>query len=123
MRTMLVGRTPNSERRGDKTASHEFGHALDFALGKPSMDADWEAIHAKALADTTISVSPYYRQTGHAGRQEFWAEAFSTWATARTRAPGYDTKARYILQLGVSGDNADLIHDYFNRIAAKAGVQ
>lgn len=116
-RVMLVGRTANSDHRGDNTATHEFGHALDAALGGPSKEGDWGDLHEKALAQPHLS--PYYRQAGHAGVEEFWAEAFSAWVTARQRRPGFDTRATYIVRLNVSAALGDEIHDYFTQLAAK----
>lgn len=113
-RALLIGRTANSTYRGEKTATHEFGHGLDDALGTPSAKADWQAIHEKALQGKYLS--PYYRQPGHAGREEFWAESFSAWSSPEeTGIPLW----RLQTQLQVSPELAREIDSYFNKLAGE----
>ncbi len=86
-RTVSIGLTNNTLRRPGGTADtarHEFGHALDDALGdrdhtEASSNADWRDLHERIKADAGPRLSPYYRQPGQAGAQEFWAEAFHIW--------------------------------------------
>ncbi|WP_344613341.1 hypothetical protein [Dactylosporangium salmoneum] len=114
-RQLLIGRTANSVHRGGHTATHEFGHALDRALGNPSHGAEWGAIHQEALRGTYLS--PYYRQEGGAGEQEFFAEAVSSWASARQFPPGSAQRSTvFMAQLQVPPGLADRIDAYFERL-------
>lgn len=99
--TLIVGVSEESQHRGEhgQPALHEFGHALDRAVAdllnaktgvtggadQASAMGNWRAVH-KQVIDAAPNISPYFRQSGHAGPTELWAEAFSAWAGARARA-------------------------------------
>lgn len=100
---------------------HEFGHLLDAALGyrenpyRAVSDASeqrrWRLIHGE-VKRTARWLSPYYRQKGNAGPQEFWADAFYTWAAV---PPAHRTdymSEQYGLQLVT----ARRVVDYFDRL-------
>ena len=68
---------------------HEFGHLLDAALGfyenqyrtRPSNASEqrrWRLVHGEVKREAQW-LSPYFRQKGDAGPEEFWADAFYTW--------------------------------------------
>jgi hypothetical protein len=97
---IAIGHTKNREGAEHSAAEHEFGHALDMALGEgqgqsrygPNYDArashtpEWEALHDRVLANHGPGLSPYFQQEGDAGRQEFFAEAFAVWVDAYRKA-------------------------------------
>lgn len=92
---LAVGHTDNTRADGHTAAEHEFGHALDFAIGNgnagaASQSPEWTALHGRVLADHGPGLSPYFQQPGYAGAQEFWAEAFAVWARAYRRALSLD---------------------------------
>jgi hypothetical protein len=71
---------------------HEFGHVLDAAMGffntsrayrwdDASAQRKWRLIHGR-IKRGSRRLSPYYRQKGDAGPEEFWADTFFTWASA-----------------------------------------
>lgn len=93
--TLIVGATSQSQGRGEhgQPALHEFGHALDHAVGRivsdsgnwASADPEWRALHRQTVA-AAPDISPYFKQDGDAGPQEMWAEAFGEWSRARAKA-------------------------------------
>jgi hypothetical protein len=56
------------------TATHELGHALDYALGDVSDRTDFRALHRQAMADYP-AMNPYFHRP-----EEFFAEAYSQWS-------------------------------------------
>lgn len=69
---------------------HEFGHLLDSALGfyenryrtissSASEQRRWRLVHGEVKRQATW-LSPYFKQKGNAGPEEFWADAFYTWS-------------------------------------------
>ncbi|HEX8108485.1 MAG TPA: hypothetical protein VF516_12215 [Kofleriaceae bacterium] len=134
---LFVGWTDNSKRRGEgkesHTALHEFGHALDFAIGRDgegSHSDEWAKLHARSVADAGDRMSPYYKQDGHAGPQEMWAEAFMAWSRAMRDRNDGRTPLDRLLRLRFGGalgvrDQAviDDLNEYFLKITRNAGVQ
>jgi hypothetical protein len=140
-----VGHTPNREGEKHTAAEHEFGHALDYAIGsnreqrghddRASHTAEWRALHDRVLANHGPGLSPYFQQEGDAGRHEFWAEAFAIWVrayrkaiTADMRDPDGYAASRTSLELKREFDITDPsalddLHSYFLKVSAGAGVQ
>lgn len=95
--TLIAGVSKQSQRRGEhgQPALHEFGHALDNAVGDllrqddlnaprvASEDPAWVAIWKQVVA-AAPDMNPYFRQAS-GGAEEMWAEAFAEWAGARAR--------------------------------------
>lgn len=101
--TMIVGVSESSHGRGEhkQPALHEFGHALDAAVGKllqgndyskpgdASEYPEWVAAWQRTI-NATPDISPYFRQKPPAGAQEMWAEALGEWARARAKGRASD---------------------------------
>jgi hypothetical protein len=147
---IAIGHTKNREGSKHSAAEHEFGHALDAALKDPanhmtaSEQPEWNALHDRVLANHGPGLNPYFEQPGHAGRQEFWAEAFAVWVRAYRMAIATerDDERQGIRSLGGDGYRAsrtrralerefkitdsstlDDLHSYFLKLTAGAGVQ
>jgi hypothetical protein len=98
-RTMVAGASSASQHRGEhgQPALHEFGHALDHAVGtllqqddpnfpdRAASDPEWRKVHAQVV-NAAPDINPYFKQAGQAGPVEMWAEAFGEWARARAKA-------------------------------------
>lgn len=69
----LIASAPSGS---ESVAAHEFGHALDDALGNASNKKSFRAI---VLDAQKAGMSPYYMQPGVAGQEETWAEAYAAW--------------------------------------------
>lgn len=136
-----------ADRVGGSAGLHEFGHMLDAALGykkntyrpgsRPaSMVASeqrrWRLIHGKVKRESR-SLSPYFRQKGDAGPEEFWADAFFSWAavpptvtdvagsgqtfTPAGRGRPVTRQDEFIsVQYGLSMETAMEISDYFTTL-------
>lgn len=112
-----VGHTPNREGAEHTAAEHEFGHALDFAIGsggrkygydnRASHTEEWEGLHDRVLANHGPGLSPYFQQPGGAGRQEFWAEAFAVWVRAYRNALASERQNRLD---GIKSINPDVYY-------------
>ena len=88
------GRTEHGQ-----TAMHEFGHALDHAVGEvlreqgedlggndTSDSPEWRDIWRQAVA-AGPDMNPYYSKQGEdKGTSEMWAEAFGQWSRRRALA-------------------------------------
>ena len=68
--TMLVG-----SKGGPDTALHEFGHAVDDALGDPSQGKVFAELHGQIAKCARLE--PYLTQLNGAGQEELFAEAFA----------------------------------------------
>lgn len=94
-RALLVGHTQYSR---EDTASHEFGHALDDALGRPSQGPVFSQFHAKVLRhiqNTSPISAEYCAQPGGAGKQELFAEGFAWYNRTMQNLPnGVDSTAQ-----------------------------
>ncbi len=99
-------------------ALHEGGHAVDMALGQPSLDVDFVLLHSAA---TKQDVSPYFAQAGAAGLSETWAEVFAAWVSTREE-PSSTRSQKIGNAIGLSGDNAADIGarmaDHFDKMLA-----
>lgn len=104
--TLVAGHSSNADIHGRSAVLHEFGHALDYAVGQRRFDsgsglastdnadvlkgeswsAAWRKVHAAVAANADSRMNPYFIQPGDAGPQEMWAEAFGMWARARAKA-------------------------------------
>ncbi|OQS16218.1 hypothetical protein B0T36_05430 [Nocardia donostiensis] len=82
-RALLVGHTQHTRK---DTAVHEFGHALDAALSRPSpigrisQGPAFSQFHAKVLSHiqkTRPDISEYFARPGEAGRRELFAEGIA----------------------------------------------
>lgn len=83
---------PLADKDLDPSAmDHEFGHLLDVALtgsgtdhraryGRASAERLWRLVHGKVKRQGGRYLSPYFKQSGDAGPQELWADAFGIWA-------------------------------------------
>jgi len=152
---IAIGHTKNREGEKHSAAEHEFGHALDMALGKgqgqsrygPNHDAlasrtpEWQALHDRVLANHGPGLSPYFQQSGNAGREEFFAEAFAVWVGAYRKAiaserasdaKSVDPEAYYAYRAAMAlrgkfditdQSTLDDLHSYFLKLSAGAGVQ
>ena len=118
---------------------HEFGHVLDAAMGffntnrayrwdDASAQRKWRLIHGKVKRESR-TLSPYYRQSGDAGPEEFWADAFFTWASADPDVDPIDKDVVYPRRRTVTQQDrllaetygtslilAQEISDYFNTL-------
>lgn len=136
-----------ADRVGGSAGLHEFGHVLDAALGykkntyrpgsRPASKAAsgqrrWRLIHGKVKRESR-SLSPYFRQKDDAGPEEFWADAFFSWAavpptvtdvagsgqtfTPAGRGRPITRQDEFIsVQYGVSAETAMEISDYFTTL-------
>jgi hypothetical protein len=140
-RTLLVGVSVKSQHRGEhhQPALHEFGHALDRAVGaalgkgaaySASEGDDWRKIWREAV-DASPKMSPYFKQDGDAGPAEMWAEGFGAWARARARSrqdgqqPGRAGMFALILALKIDSsrkDIAETMSKYFEGLTKQLGV-
>jgi hypothetical protein len=121
-RTFYVGYTDNTQGQGLSAAKHEFGHALDDALGskRTSAHPQWIEIWEGAVHHAN-GLSPYFRQQKPAGPQELWAEAFDLYISEK------DTDSRVVAvvdklfheRLGSTRAlaTARSLVDYFDQIA------
>jgi hypothetical protein len=76
-RALLVGHTQHSRKA---TAPHEFGHAFDDALGRPSKQIVFSQFHTKVLRHiqaTSPNSAEYFAQSGEAGKRELFAEGIA----------------------------------------------
>ncbi|MFQ6396405.1 hypothetical protein ACLMAJ_23390 [Nocardia sp. KC 131] len=76
-RALLVGHTQHSRKA---TAPHEFGHAFDDALGRPSKQIVFSQLHTKVLRHiqaTSPNSAEYFAQSGEAGKRELFAEGIA----------------------------------------------
>lgn len=88
-RLLISGWGPTkSHKRVEETTTHEFGHALDAAMGHRSLWEDWDGIYNGIVyaGGKAPGFNPYFEQEGHAGREEFWAESFGAWTRATAKA-------------------------------------
>lgn len=153
---IAIGHTKNREGAKHSAAEHEFGHALDMALGEgqgrsrygPSYDARashtpaWQALHDRVLANHGSALNPYFEQSGNAGRQEFFAEAFAVWARTYRKAIAHERQSPGFKSINPDGYYAnravaalrqkfditdqstlDDLHSYFLKLTVGAGVQ
>lgn len=126
-----VGYTANTISHNHSAAAHEFGHALDRAVRRDGQNGsetpEWIKIAKDARRDAD-NMSPYFYQTGQAGDQEMFAEAFSIWASAPKTPEGRYDRASQIVGLmdnllgaKLGRDKAISVAgrmvDYFDRIA------
>jgi hypothetical protein len=140
---LASGHTAAADRKGDSSAGHEFGHALDWALariatrkgrfvGEMSADEDFTALHDRVRVNHGPGISPYYLQEGQAGRSEFFAESFEQWAfsMARSKHAGRDGVTAGFMagqslrrRFDLTNDQllADL-HTYYLALTKQAGV-
>jgi hypothetical protein len=94
-RAMLVGHTQHSRR---DTAPHEFGHALDDALGRPSKELVFSHFHTivlRHIQGTSPNSAEYFSRPGEAGKRELFAEGVA-WRnrTMRNQSDGVDSTAQ-----------------------------
>lgn len=150
--TLVVGMTEMSKSRGEhgQPALHEFGHALDHAVGKhlalnnfngsgysdwASNQTDWRDIHRAVVAQSPF-LHPHFHDNHQAtarGASELWAEAFAEWAraraSARRRGGGANPDlvnsrgiAKMKSEFGIDEVTAKSVHDYFLDLAKRLGV-
>lgn len=143
--TIAVGHTANADHRDHSAAEHEFGHALDQALGnvamrenplsgdrRASLSPEFEALHKRMAAVAGPGINPYFLQPGDAGPVEFFAEAFAVWGRRMSRLKSPQGQPKTIRHLAANAiiRKFDLkdeqvaldIHDYFLRLTKAAGV-
>lgn len=121
---MTVGHTANADaaaRRGGSrsAAAHEFGHALDRAMMARtgigiSNTASWAEIHRASMEDAEMfgGIGPYFQQPGRAGREEFFAEAFSVWVRHYDPAQPGQANNRLSWAFNLTGRQAGRISEY-----------
>ncbi|MFG1792687.1 hypothetical protein [Nocardia sp. NPDC049149] len=76
-RAMLIGHTQRSDHL---TGRHEFGHAVDAALGYPSQEMKFKAVHQAVLghfSGMNSEALKYMAQPGGVGQSELFAQAFA----------------------------------------------
>jgi len=106
---------------------HEFGHVLDAAMGffntnrayrwdDASAQRKWRLIHGKVKRDSR-TLSPYYRQKGDAGPEEFWADAFFTWASADPELDPIDRDVEYPRRRTITKQDRLLAETYGTSLA------
>jgi hypothetical protein len=117
-RRLMVGVSTSSPSRGEhgQPALHEFGHAVDHAIGgilretdrnfpdRAAHDPEWRKVHAQVVA-AAPDMNPYFKQDGEAGPVEMWAEAFGEWARARAKARQSELYARAVERGGAAAGN------------------
>lgn len=99
--TLIAGVTDASQHRGEhgQPALHEFGHALDDAVGTvlteqgeslgvggwASTSPEWRALWRQMVA-AAPDMNPYFSKQGEdKSSREMWAEGFGEWARARAK--------------------------------------
>lgn len=98
--TIMIAGVSGPKSKGE-VALHEFGHALDDAVGRllvhsgdyslgiggwASSDPEWRELWRQTVA-AGPNMNPYFSQQGEdRGAKEMWAEAFAEWARARAKA-------------------------------------
>jgi hypothetical protein len=143
--TVAVGHTHNAEHREHSAAEHEFGHALDQALGnismrdeplsggrRASLTSEFTTLHTRMAAVAGPGINPYFLQPDEAGPVEFFAESFAVWGRRMSRLKSSQGQAESIRHLAANAliRKFDLkdeqvaldIHDYFLRLTRAAGV-
>ncbi|WP_157181910.1 anthrax toxin lethal factor-related metalloendopeptidase [Nocardia testacea] len=89
-RALLVGHDKSSG--SSNVALHEFGHALDHALGRPSQAPAFTEVHARVLPlvqrASPVSVD-YYAQPGIAGKQELFGESVAWFYNTEQPGSGF----------------------------------
>lgn len=96
---------PLAETQIDPSAmDHEFGHMLDFALGPQtghkrgaSSERLWRLVQGKVKREGGRYLSPYFKQSGDAGPEELWADAFGIWAMTTGDQALLDGAPHYVL--------------------------
>jgi hypothetical protein len=89
-RALLVGHDKSSGSVA--VALHEFGHALDHALGRPSEAPAFAEVQARVLplihrtAPTSVE---YYAQPGAAGKQELFGEGLAWFYSTKSPESGF----------------------------------
>lgn len=81
-RQLLIGSKPHGSV---SLSNHEFGHALDHALGQISSNShDFRVAATKLTHSKVLSVTPYMNAAGNptGWTSEFWAEAYGGWSMA-----------------------------------------
>jgi hypothetical protein len=97
---IMIAGVSGPKSKGE-VALHEFGHALDDAVGRllmhsgdyslgiggwASSDPEWRELWRQTVA-AGPDMNPYFSQQGEdRGAKEMWAEAFAEWARARAKA-------------------------------------
>lgn len=89
---------------------HEFGHLLDFALRGTGGAADparspqrvsaerlWRLVHGRVKREAGRYLNPYFKQSGDAGPQELWADAFGLWAMTTGDQATLDGAPHFVL--------------------------
>ncbi|WP_416563913.1 hypothetical protein [Nocardia testacea] len=93
-RAMLVGDARHSRK---DTLPHEFGHALDDALGRVSEELVFSQFHSKVLRhiqQTSPNIAEYFARPGEAGKRELFAEGIAWRNKTMTNLPvGVDSAA------------------------------
>lgn len=87
-RALLVGHTQYSRK---DTASHEFGHALDDALGRPSKEPVFSQFHSivlRHIQQTSPNLAEYFARPGEAGKRELFAEGIAWHNKTLQNPPG-----------------------------------
>lgn len=76
---VFVGNT--SSHGSESLLMHELGHGMDFYANVSASDSDWRSAWASSVkANSGIhSRHPYFSQSGNAGAQEMFAEAFAVY--------------------------------------------
>lgn len=97
---VMISGVSMSGKSHNMPALHEFGHALDDAVGRLLMDSGdysniggwassdprWRELWRQAVA-AGPNMNPYFSQQGEdKSAKEMWAEAFAEWARARAKA-------------------------------------
>lgn len=152
---VMIAGVSGPKSKGE-VALHEFGHALDDAVGRllqetgdmpiqvngwASTDPEWRELWRQTVA-AGPDMNPYFSKQGEdRGAKEMWAEAFAEWARARAKARKSDMAASapdggkaFMANRGVmalrrefripntNGEAAEALNAYFERLAAKLGV-
>ena len=145
---------PDAAQVDASATLHEFGHLLDSALG--TRKSRWKIedvsqrrlfrlLHSRVKKEAGPALSPYFRQRGDAGPQEFFADAFGVWAQASSEpwtssglsggmlvgkghigmGGGVDRQATWqdvviARSYGISVGLAAEVTDYYNRLQREA---